>query len=42
MGLLKFFAGKEPEAYEQKGDGYYQAGAWGKAKIEYEKALSKL
>jgi tetratricopeptide (TPR) repeat protein len=42
MGLLKIFGGKEPEAYEQKGDDYCRDGAWGKAKIEYDKALSKL
>jgi predicted Zn-dependent protease len=42
MGLLKLFTGKSPQEHEQRGDSYAQFGAWGKAKIEYEKALSKL
>jgi predicted Zn-dependent protease len=42
MGLLNIFKGKSPQDYEEKGDSYAQFSAWGKAKIEYEKALSKL
>jgi tetratricopeptide (TPR) repeat protein len=42
MGLLKIFTGKTPQEHEQQGDTFAQAEAWGKAKIEYEKALSKL
>ena len=42
MGLLNIFKGKSPQEFEEKGDSYAQFSAWGKAKIEYEKALSKL
>ena len=42
MALLNFFSGKDPEQYEKDGDGFFEAKAWGKAKIEYDKALSKL
>ena len=42
MAFLKFFSGKDAEQHEKKGDGYFEAAAWGKAKIEYEKALGKL
>ena len=42
MGLLKIFSGKTPQDLEQRGDSFSQANAWGKAKIEYEKALIKL
>ena len=42
MGMLKFFKGKSPQEYEQRGDSFAQIGAWGKAKIEYDKAFSKL
>jgi predicted Zn-dependent protease len=42
MGLRKLFSGKTPQAFEQKGDSYCAAQAWGKAKIEYERALNKL
>jgi tetratricopeptide (TPR) repeat protein len=42
MGLLKIFSGKTPQDLEQRGDSFAQANAWGKAKIEYEKALIKL
>ncbi len=42
MGLLNIFKGKSPQQHEEKGDSYAQFSAWGKAKIEYEKALSKL
>jgi len=42
MGLLKIFSGKTPQDLEQRGDSFAQANSWGKAKIEYEKALIKL
>jgi tetratricopeptide (TPR) repeat protein len=42
MGLLNIFKGKSPQEFEEKGDSYAQFSAWGKAKIEYEKALGKL
>jgi len=42
MGLRKFFSGKTPETHEEKGDAFFQASAHGKAKVEYEKALSRL
>lgn len=42
MRMLKFFKGKSTQEHEQRGDSFAQIGAWGKAKIEYDKALSKL
>jgi tetratricopeptide (TPR) repeat protein len=42
MGLLSIFSGKDPENYEQKGDALFEAGAYGKAVVEYERALDKL
>lgn len=42
MGLLKIFSGKTPQDLEQRGDSFAQTNTWGKAKIEYEKALIKL
>jgi predicted negative regulator of RcsB-dependent stress response len=42
MGILKFFSGKDPEDYEQKGDSFFQTKKYGLAKIEYETALNKL
>ena len=42
MGFLKFFTGGSPEAIEAKGDGYFKAGEYGAARLEYEKALEKL
>jgi len=42
MGLLKFFTGKTPREHEQRGDSYFEIQAWGKAKIEYDRALNKL
>ncbi len=42
MAFLKFFLGKTPEEHEQKGDELFADELWGKAKIEYEKALEKL
>jgi tetratricopeptide (TPR) repeat protein len=42
MGLLNLFKGKSPREHEARGDSHAQFGAWGRAKIEYEKALEKL
>ena len=42
MGLLNLFSGKPFEALEQKGDDFFNTGAYGHAKITYEKALHKL
>ena len=42
MSFLKIFSGKSPEAHEQKGDELVADDFWGKAKVEYERALEKL
>jgi tetratricopeptide (TPR) repeat protein len=42
MGLLNIFSGKDPESYEQKGDALFEANAYGKAVVEYERALDRL
>ena len=42
MSLLKIFSSKTPEAHEQRGDELLAADLWGKAKVEYERALEKL
>ena len=42
MSILKIFSGKTPEAHEQKGDELFADDLWGKAKVEYERALEKL
>ena len=42
MSFLKIFSGKTPEAHEQKGDALFAHDLWGKAKVEYERALDKL
>ena len=42
MPIFKLFAGKTPEEHEQKGDELFSFDLWGKAKIEYERALDKL
>ncbi|MGD9079429.1 MAG: tetratricopeptide repeat protein [Desulfobacterales bacterium] len=42
MSFLKIFSGKTPEAHEQKGDELFAHELWGKAKVEYERALGKL
>ena len=42
MGLLGIFSGKDPENYEQKGDALFEARAYGKAVVEYERALDRL
>jgi tetratricopeptide (TPR) repeat protein len=42
MGILNFFLSKDPEDYDRKGDALYEAGAYGKAIVEYERALEKL
>lgn len=42
MGLLNIFKGKSYRELEAGGDSQAQSGAWGRAKIDYEKALEKL
>lgn len=42
MGFLNIFAGKSPEAHEQKGDSCFATGAFGDARLEFEKALHKI
>ena len=42
MGLLNIFSAKNPEDYELKGDKFAQTGAYGKAIVEYERALERL
>jgi tetratricopeptide (TPR) repeat protein len=42
MSFLKIFSSKTPEEYELKGDELFAADLWGKAKVEYERALDKL
>ena len=42
MGILNFFSGKDPEDYDEKGDALFQSGAYGKAIVQYERALEKL
>jgi tetratricopeptide (TPR) repeat protein len=39
MGFLKLLSGKSPE---EKGDEFFEAGEYGAAKLQYEKALDKL
>ena len=42
MSFFNIFSGKKPEVYEQKGDAYAAESLWGNAKVEYERALSRL
>jgi len=42
MGLLNIFSGKNPEDYELKGDKFAETSAYGKAIVEYERALERL
>jgi len=42
MGILKKIFSQKPEKHEQKGDTFFNNSDWGRAKIEYEDALSKL
>jgi tetratricopeptide (TPR) repeat protein len=42
MGLLNIFSGKNPEDYDLKGDRFAETGAYGKAVVEYERALERL
>lgn len=42
MGFFKLFSGKSPQEIEQKADANFKDGAYGQAKIEYEKVISKL
>jgi tetratricopeptide (TPR) repeat protein len=42
MALFKWFGGKTAAAHEHRADELFAGKAWGKAKLEYEKALDKL
>ena len=42
MVFLKIFSGKTPQEYEHRGDELCAENLWGKAMIEYQKALDKL
>ena len=42
MGFLKKFFSQDPEKTEQKGDAFLKASDWGRAKLEFEKALDAL
>jgi tetratricopeptide (TPR) repeat protein len=42
MGILNFFSSKDPEDYDKKGDAFLEAGNYGKAILEYERAIEKL
>ncbi len=42
MGILNFFSGKDPEDFDKKGDALFQSGAYGKAIVQYERALERL
>jgi len=41
MPFLKIFSGPTSEKMEKKGDAFFEAGLWGKAKLEFERALVK-
>jgi tetratricopeptide (TPR) repeat protein len=41
MSFLKLFSGPSPETLEEKGDTYFSAGQWGRAKLAYEGTLEK-
>lgn len=42
MGFLKTFFNQDPEKIEQRGDAFLKASGWGRAKLEFEKALDAL
>jgi len=42
MGWRNILSAKDPEHYEQKADSLCKSEKWGKAKIEYERALERL
>jgi tetratricopeptide (TPR) repeat protein len=42
MGLFKKLFSQDPEKTEQKGDAFLKASDWGRAKLEFEKALDVL
>jgi len=42
MGFLKKYFSQDPEKIEQKGDAFLKASNWGRAKLEFEKALDAL
>ncbi len=41
MGPFGFFTGKDPAALEARGDGCFEGGDFGRARLEYEAALKK-
>lgn len=41
MSFLRFLSGPTPEKLEKKGDGLFNSGSFGEAKLEYERALDK-
>lgn len=41
MGLLDVFKGKNPEKLEAQGDLFFESGAFGQARLEYESAVGK-
>lgn len=41
MSFMKLFGGSSPAKLEQKGDALLADGQWGRAKLEYERALQK-
>jgi tetratricopeptide (TPR) repeat protein len=42
MGLLKSILGQNPAKCEEKGDDFFGRSEWGRAKLEYEKALGQM
>ncbi len=42
MGLFGIFGGKPPEELERQGDAHYKAGAFGDAKMVFEKAIDRI
>ena len=42
MGLFSIFGGKPPEELERRGDMHFQAGAFGDAKMAFEKAIDRI
>jgi tetratricopeptide (TPR) repeat protein len=42
MGLLKSILGQNPAKCEKRGDEFFDRSEWGRAKLEYEKALSQI
>jgi len=42
MDILNIFKGKSPEQHEARGDALFKQGAYGDARIEFEKAIDKI